>query len=157
QAPQPDPSRAPANPVAAPGNGTTTQTPAGGKPMATVTEALAAAGQCLQTGDFARAEQLARHVLQLEPSHPAALYALGVACSRLNRPAEAEAALRRAVEVRPGHADAWNRLGSVLLGQGKAAEAVPCFRQALRLQTDLVDAHNNLGNALGRLKDLDGA
>jgi FkbM family methyltransferase len=149
------PTAAPAPPPAPPAAGA--RPAPGGKPMATVAEALAAAGRCMQSGDFARAEQLTRYVLQAEPANPSALYALGVACSRLNRPAEAEGCLRRAVEVRPGHADSWNQLGGALLAQGRTAEAVPCFQQAVRLQPDLADGHNNLGNALGRLKDLDGA
>src|SRR5206468_8011211 len=87
---------------------------------------------CHQAGDFRRAEQLYRQVVQAESQHAQAWKLLAdVLHAQKNLP-EAAASYRRALEIRPDDAGALFGLASVLAEQGQRDQAADLYRQLLR-------------------------
>ncbi|MBK8960878.1 MAG: sulfotransferase [Proteobacteria bacterium] len=98
-------------------------------------------------GDLRQAEYLYREILRRDPSHAAAVGALGViACQSGNLTAGIQL-LREAVNHTPGDADLNNNLGMALMSTGDAAAARPLFERALAARARFPEAHFNCGNA----------
>jgi predicted O-linked N-acetylglucosamine transferase (SPINDLY family) len=114
-------------------------------------EPLDLARQCHQAGDVARAEQLYRRILAIDPDRADVWYLLGAARQAQGDLADAAACLRQAVQQRPGYAAAHNHLGVVLAQQGQFEAAAASFREARQIQPENAEAHANLGHALLRL------
>jgi protein O-GlcNAc transferase len=117
----------------------------------TVAELLALAGEHYQAGNFAQAEQLYHHVLQIDPSHADAWGYLGAVCQAQGKLHEAEIGFRRAAQGSPGNASAHNCLAVVLVQEGKLSEAAASLQEALRIQPNDAQVHNNLGAVLAHL------
>jgi Flp pilus assembly protein TadD len=113
-----------------------------------IQEGLALAGACLQAGDLARAEQLCRRIVQLDPGSAQAWFVLGVVCQLSGRAEDSVDCYRSSLRLVPANAEAWNNLGVSLQSLRRSEEAAPCFREALRFEPGYAQAHNNLGNAL---------
>lgn len=109
------------------------------------------------SGRWPQAEQLARQVMQADPTHAEALHLLGLIAAQTGRLDQAIELLGAAVRIRPELADAWNVLGIARIQRREPAEAAASFRRAVEAQPNLVTAHNNLGNVLRELSDLDAA
>jgi tetratricopeptide (TPR) repeat protein len=119
--------------------------------MATGEDPLALARRCHAEGQLVQAEQLCRQVLQTQPSHPGALYLLGVTCQAQGRLAEAISWLQQATRCKPDLVRAYNDLGIALSMAGRWEEAGASFQQAVRLKPDYAEAHNNLGSVFREL------
>ncbi len=87
-------------------------------------------------------------LVDLQPSDPAARYALGKALAVTGDAGSAEAELRRATELSPGMAEAWLELGNLLARQ-RPAEAEAALRSGLRHRPGDAALWCNLGNVLG--------
>ena len=105
-------------------------------------------------GDHAGALDAYRRVLQLNPSHLAALLDQATLLRRSGRLTEAAAVCRRAVEVAPRSAEAHNNLGNVLRDLGLREESVASYGRALELDPRFAISHSNLGNVLRDLGHL---
>ncbi|MGP0066295.1 MAG: tetratricopeptide repeat protein [Isosphaeraceae bacterium] len=125
--------------------------------MPTLTEAFALAIRHHQSGRLEAAEQLYRHILQLDPTHADSWHMLGVIYAQTGNQPIAVEYIARALAERPDWAEAQVNLGNVLREQGKPDEAVRWLRSALRLKPGHLEALNNLGNALKDRGDLDEA
>jgi predicted O-linked N-acetylglucosamine transferase (SPINDLY family) len=116
--------------------------------MATIAEALTAAVQLHQAGDLARAEQIYRQILQVNPAEANALHLLGLLTQQQGHPQAAVDLIRRAVAVLPQVAELHCNLANAYLALERWEEAAASARQALRLRPDLPEGHTNLGDAL---------
>ncbi len=98
-------------------------------------------------GELRQAEHLYREILRRDPSHAAAVGALGViACQTGNLEAGVKL-LREALAHAPGDADLNNNLGMALMSMGDAVAARPLFELALTARPRFPEAHFNGGNA----------
>ena len=90
--------------------------------MSTVDQMVAAADRAVQSQRWVEAEQLWTDVLRLSPSHPRALYSLGMHAFQRNDLAGARALLERSRIVAPGFLPTLNALAVVYgrLGDGPA-------------------------------------
>jgi Flp pilus assembly protein TadD len=100
-----------------------------------------------QTGDFLRAEQICRQLVQVEPANALAWSLLGAACAALGKLGEATASFQEAIQVKPDYLEAYNNLSILLTSQGRLEEAVATLHQALRLRPEAADTLNHLGVA----------
>lgn len=105
-----------------------------------------------ETGDTAAAEAGYRHVLQLEPEHPAAIHFLGMLAHQSGRHEDGITLIQRSIERAPQAASFRANLGAVFGQLGRSAEAVDTLRAAVRLNPNLAEAHKNLGLALESLE-----
>jgi Tfp pilus assembly protein PilF len=126
-------------------------------PALAIQEALVFAGACLQAGDLARAEQLCRQILEIDPGSAKSWFILGVACQLSGRTGESVDCYRSSLRLMPTNAEAWNNLGVSLQSLRRPEEAAPCFIEALRFEPGYAQAHNNLGNTLQAQGMLDDA
>jgi tetratricopeptide (TPR) repeat protein len=121
-----------------------------------------------RTGEFDRAEQLARGAVRERPGEAAAHFYLGtVLATRAFHGASAgadvatyEEALgefRRACELKPGYAVAHGSAGLTLRALGRRAEAVEEFRAVVRYSPAMPDARLELGRELLETGDARGA
>jgi tetratricopeptide (TPR) repeat protein len=115
-----------------------------GTGIMTAAEAFQMAGQFYQTGQLAPAEQMYHYVLELEPNHGGALFALGTLALHAGRWGQAIGWMRKATEARPNRADYWHDLGVAYLQTGALSEAEACCQKALRLRPDYTLAANDL-------------
>lgn len=112
-------------------------------------------------GEFAKAEDLYRQALAIDPRHEDSLYYLGQSLDALGRVGEAREALRRLVEVDSGSSRGHAALGSLLAHHagGSSAElqdAEQHFREALRINREETGPMIRLAEVLilmGRLEE----
>jgi predicted Zn-dependent protease len=97
------------------------------KEAAVATQAAAgAAMEAMKAGNHAEAVTKFNEVIAKVPNCAECYYNIGVAQTRLSKPAEAEAAFKKAIELKPDSADAYTGLANLYNGQKKfdlAAEA----------------------------------
>ena len=97
------------------------------KEAAVATQAAAgAAMEAMKAGNHAEAVTKFNEVIAKVPNCAECYYNIGVAQTRLSKPAEAEAAFKKAIEIKPDSADAYTGLANLYNGQKKfdlAAEA----------------------------------
>ena len=109
-----------------------------------------------QKGSLAKAEGLARSMIDEFPEYPLGWRILGVVLAKTSRTAESLTAMKNFVKLSPKDPTAHYNLGMVFQAHDRLDQAVESFKHALILQPDFVQALNNLGNVLarlGRLKD----
>lgn len=109
-----------------------------------------------QTGQLAKAENLARTMTRRFPGHPFAWKILGAVLQQMGRLKEALDVKRHTVAIFPEDAAALNNLGSTLRTISQLTEAEACFRSAIKINPHLPETFNNLGvtlHDLGRLRD----
>jgi predicted O-linked N-acetylglucosamine transferase (SPINDLY family) len=101
-----------------------------------------------RAGRLQEAEQLYRHLLQLDPTHAEALHVLGLIGLQTGRFEEAEQRFRSALSQKPDYPEAHNNLANALYALGRKKEAVLHYRRTLELRPDAAVTYNNLGKAL---------
>ncbi|HEV3344296.1 MAG TPA: tetratricopeptide repeat-containing glycosyltransferase family protein [Pirellulales bacterium] len=107
------------------------------------------AWQAHQAGDFAKAEEGYRRILQREPRNGRVWFVLGNLCQDQQRTVEALACFRQAAELQPREPEGHFHVGNALLKQEKWTEAEAAYRQCLAIKPDHLEALVNLGFALG--------
>lgn len=117
------------------------------QPM-TVEQALAAALEHYQAGNFALAAEVLERILAAHPGNADAHQALGNVHGKQGRPDAAAASYRRATECAPASAQAHFSLGTTLLAQGNSGEAVASLGRAADLMPESPKVLSNLGAAL---------
>lgn len=110
-----------------------------------------------QQGQFDRARQLYRDVLQHDPRHFDSLHLLGLVHVQCGEPEKGVGLIAQAIAVKPDFAEAHYNLGNALLSLGRAGEALASFDRALQLTPRDPQYHFERGNALKDLGRLDEA
>ncbi len=105
-------------------------------------------------GNYQKAEQAARELIQQFPKHPFGWKALGVILSSLGRSEEALQIKIKSVALAPNDADAFYNLGNNFRELHRLEEAEKTYRQAIKLQPDFADTYINLGLTLQELGHL---
>jgi len=103
-----------------------------------------------RTGDFARAEQQWKRVVELVPDYVDAWFKLGDICARQSKPDQAAGYYREVLRLRPTSPEAMNGLGLVLANQGQVDDASRWFAEALRADPHFAPAEVNWGLLLAR-------
>jgi hypothetical protein len=101
-----------------------------------------------ERGEYARAAERYRAVLEARPAHKDALYLLGVLRMRDEAYAEAASLFERALRADAAVAAFQAGLGEALWRLGRHAEAAERFRAALALDPAMADARAGLATAL---------
>lgn len=102
---------------------------------------------------FARAEELYRKALELDPTLANALTNLGNVRFRRGFPEEAEQHYRAALNIDTEQPEAYYNLGFLYYERGDARAAVTCFERAVARDPAFADAHFNLAMALEEVAD----
>lgn len=97
---------------------------------------------------LAEAEQGYRQILEVQPSHPDALYGLSVVMKQKGEYQSAENLLRSLLQAQPNSTRVWFVLANLHQTQGQLSEAVEAYRQVLALQPNSPAVYNNLGYTL---------
>jgi predicted O-linked N-acetylglucosamine transferase (SPINDLY family) len=121
------------------------------------TPTLALGQQYHRAGDFQRAEQVYRQLLQTGPASADLLFYLGSACQSQGKQAEAAVCLRQALQDKPDYPEAMQNLGVLLAEQGHTAEAVDLFRRAAQHRPGWLEPLIDLGNLFQSQGQLDEA
>ena len=98
--------------------------------------------------DPKRAAELYRSVLDIEPDHAGARFALGAALTRLGDSKGAAEAFSRASELAPGNPLPAIELSRLYAASGNLTEAERYAREAVKLQPGLLQARLTLGQVL---------
>ncbi|NOR39789.1 MAG: tetratricopeptide repeat protein [Gammaproteobacteria bacterium] len=107
-----------------------------------------------QQNDPAKACQLIRKAIRINPGQASYYSNLGLALRGANELDEAVHAFRKAIELDPQLAQAHNNLGSTLKRRGELDAAIESYRQALHIDPDYRDAQLNLAGTLLRTGEL---
>ena len=102
----------------------------------------------LQQGEFSRAEQDCRDVLQREPGNAKAWHLCGIIHAQQGDVNQAVDCLETAVKLRPDVANYHYNLGLAYRELDRLDESIGAYRAAIERNPVFVEAHNNLGNAL---------
>jgi tetratricopeptide (TPR) repeat protein len=102
---------------------------------------------------FARAEEMYRKALELDPTLANALTNLGNVRFRRGFPEEAEQHYRAALGIDAEQPEAYYNLGFLYYERGDAQAAVTCFERAVSRDPAFADAHFNLAMALEEVAD----
>jgi tetratricopeptide (TPR) repeat protein len=95
------------------------ESPAAGKVILAIDEALEFGLQLHRCGSLDEAETLYQRVIAAAPDNLNALHFLGVLCTQQNRHTETAELIEGIIALDPQNADAHNNLGNVLEGLGK--------------------------------------
>lgn len=101
-------------------------------------------------GQFDRALEAYRRVIEQHPDSADARLGYGKALHAAGQADEAISAVQQAVRLRPDQHKTFNLLGAWCLMADRLQEAEAALREAVRLRPDYMAAHNNLGIALER-------
>jgi predicted TPR repeat methyltransferase len=110
-----------------------------------------------KAGRLAEAEAGYRKVLDQHPSHPYALYSLGLLFFHRGETESAEQCVRRALEQAPSNGRIWNTLGSMLMAARRTTEARDAYRRCTEVEPGFAEGWYNLGVRLQKEGDYAGA
>ena len=111
-----------------------------------ITVALEKAANYLRAGQFERAGEICRTLLEMTPDHPDALHLSGLAAHGVGKAGAAITLIGRAIRSNPDIPSYYSSLGGVFRSQGDLDGAITCYRKALELNPDDIDLHSKLGN-----------
>jgi tetratricopeptide (TPR) repeat protein len=109
---------------------------------------FATAFQHYQSGRLARAEELYRQILAINPNHVDCLHFLGLIAYQVGQIDVAINLIGRAIALNGAVPEFHNNIGSAYHIFGELDKAISHFRHALALNPNFVEAHFNLGKAL---------
>jgi len=110
-----------------------------------INELIQSAIESHQTGNFQKAEQLYKEILQVQPDNFYALHYLGVLFYQLGEYDPAIEYIRKALQINPADARAYYNLGNIYKDKGQLDDAITSYHQALQLNPANADAYVNLG------------
>ncbi len=122
----------------------------GKRRLPAVNDKLQQAHTFYKSGEFDKAAQLCRNILETDPSNSAALQLLARILAQQGNLELAEQHLRNAITSHMGRADLHVDLGNVLKLQNRTEEALDEYRRALTFEPQNLLAHHNLGLILKR-------
>ena len=109
-----------------------------------------------EAGQLADATRLYHQVLNTNPNHVPALYALGLIYFRQSQFDQAEFMFAQSLKADPMFTDGMCMRGVTLINLSRPDEALASFEQALRVKPDFIEARSNHATALlqlGRVRD----
>jgi predicted O-linked N-acetylglucosamine transferase (SPINDLY family) len=109
---------------------------------------------CHRAGEFERARELYRRVLDQAPQHDDALFLLSVLALQSGQLEEAAGLLERAIGVAPDNALYFSNLGDVYRSLGRRSEAVGVLLMAIVRKPDFAEAVYNLALTFEEQGDL---
>jgi predicted O-linked N-acetylglucosamine transferase (SPINDLY family) len=104
-----------------------------------------------QSGHLAKAQEIYRSILKIDPFHPDALNLAGLVALDSGDLERAGMFISRAIEADPERADFYNNLGNVLQQKECLQEAAQYYHRAIALMPGYAAAHFNLGNVNQKL------
>jgi Tfp pilus assembly protein PilF len=104
----------------------------------------------LQARDFAKAAEIYKQAVSLDPTNPQWRYNYALALSSLGELQAEESELEKSLQLDPTSAKAHNQLGLCFQSERKMAAAEEEFKKALELNPAYAEAENNLEAALQR-------
>jgi tetratricopeptide (TPR) repeat protein len=105
-----------------------------------------------QQGQFTRAEQVCREIVNSRPNNTDALHILGLVALETQNFTGAVELLSRVVKIDPRYATAFVNRGSAFQALGQWEAALESYAQALALDANLAEAHYNCGVVLQKLQ-----
>ncbi|MFH1043890.1 MAG: tetratricopeptide repeat protein [Pseudomonadota bacterium] len=108
-------------------------------------------------GDHARAAELFKKALNLEPDNAGARYNLAMALAQQGRPAEAIAGFQSLLALDPNNADAHYNFAMALARSAQWDEALRHLRRTIEIDPGDADAHMQAAVILRQLRDPAGA
>ena len=108
--------------------------------------ALEKAANYLRAGQFERAGEICRTLLDMTPDHPEALHLSGLAAHGVGKAGTAITLIGRAIRSNPEIPAYYSSLGGVFRSQRDLDGTIACYRKALELNPDDIDLHTKLGN-----------
>jgi tetratricopeptide (TPR) repeat protein len=117
-------------------------------------ETLTQAMQYHAAGDFGRAEQLYRQILETDPHQVDVWFYLGDMYLVTGRLQDAMEYYYYVLKLAPSHSQAQNSLGIAFAQQNNWGDAVYWFQQSVQSKPDHAEAYNNLGIALANQGNL---
>lgn len=116
---------------------------------------LQMARQCMQTGQYPRAESLLKQVLKAEPDNAEANFSLGLLCEKFNRLDVAIPLFQNAVKNDPGNIEAYFKLAIALSTYGYFKELDEILSAIPRVAPGNAEHLVRLGLLYRRLNDYD--
>ncbi|MEJ2032396.1 MAG: tetratricopeptide repeat protein [Deltaproteobacteria bacterium] len=98
-----------------------------------------------RNGQYAKAVESYKKVVELDPSRGYTYFKMGSALSRLNQPAEAVKAFKKAVELIPKNPVLFNNMGVAYGKMNQLDEEAKALKHAIELRPNYAAAHLNLG------------
>jgi DNA-binding NtrC family response regulator/tetratricopeptide (TPR) repeat protein len=106
------------------------------------------------TEEYEKAAKAYEQILEIDPTHRAALVSLGaIYVDYLPDLAKARAKLSRAIELYPDEGMAYYNLGVCEAQAGNHERAIELFGEAIKRNSSVVRAHHNCGNSYENLAD----
>ncbi len=115
------------------------------------------AEQARQNGEYEKAEQIWRQIIERDPHSAPAYLGLGNRLRDQDKIAEAIAAYERAIELDPNYAFAYVGLGNAWRSQNQLTLAKTQYERAIELNPNLPGVYWNLGNVLADLGEVEKA
>jgi len=112
---------------------------------------LAPAMAAYANGDYRRAADEFRKVVEAKPGNPAARRGLAMSLYLSGRPKESLAIYGGLVSRREDTAEVWNNIGVISLNLGRLREAERAFLRAIELKPRYAPAYSNLAGVYQRL------
>lgn len=125
--------------------------------MTTRDEVLQKALDAHKAGRHEEAEAGYQLVLRRRPSHPYALYSLGLLHFHRGETETAVRCVRSALEHAQTNGRIWNTLGSMLIAAKRAGEARDAYRRCTEVEPAMAEGWYNLGICLRNEGDYDAA
>jgi len=125
--------------------------------MPTISEALLAAGQLYEAGQFAQSERVCREILTSDPRYWQATRMLALVAIKTGRHAEARQHLQQVLALEPRDADTHFQLGNLETIAENWTAAANCYQLALTARPDWPLAETRLGIARQSLGQLNAA
>lgn len=110
-----------------------------------------------ESGDFAKAIEAARKVVEFNPKNDLAIYNLGIMYFKMDRYDEAIQAFRDVLALKPDNAESWYQIGFSYSKQKKTQESIEAFKQFVVLRPADVYGWLNIGVGYMLLKDFESA
>ncbi|NQV82469.1 MAG: tetratricopeptide repeat protein [Rhodospirillales bacterium] len=110
-----------------------------------------------QDGELAKAEDIYREVLEVQPGNTTALHLLGVIALQSGFYEKALALIGESLKLAPHFPEALNNMGIVLAKMGRLEEALLSYQVAIHEKPDYAIAYNHMASALRGLGRLDDA
>ena len=120
-------------------------------------ELASQAAAAFQRGDFSVSKELARKLLQTDPSNAQANHILGLSLMQTRQLRPAITHLEKALRQEPFNPFLLNNLAFACHGAGNLVMAESYARKALEIDAQLPDAYNNLGQILVDTGQIDDA
>lgn len=110
-----------------------------------------------QAGRFSEARAICLTITKRLPSHPDALFLLGLMAYDSKEYEEAFDCVVQAKSLHPSNPFYLNLLGKIHFEKGEFGDAIISHRMAITLKSDFAEAYNNLGTAYKKINNLQAA